>query len=559
MARLPIPGNDVGTWGQVLNDFLSVEHNSDGTLKKAIDITKAQTDATDAKNAAANAQSTADTAQTDAVTAITKADAAQAKADAAIPSSWIDTDNTLAAASNTKLATQRATKLYVDTQVASGVPDATSGPTGTKGKIKLNGDLSGTADVPTVPALANKLDKSGGHVTGLLWTDSIRIGSSATVNNVLMTDAQGNGTWKPVPTAPVTSVNGKFNDVVITASDVGLGNVNNTSDANKPISTATQTALNLKEDKANKGQPNGYASLDNTGVIPVSQLPNQSGSYIPITAKGVADGVATLDSNTLLPTTQLPNIPYAKLPVGTLSGTLAAGNDSRIINAIQNSAFDTDITLSGNSDSKIATQKATKAYVDNQIASGTAPDATNASKGIVQLAGDLDGTAAAPAVKAAGGLKTQTTTVSTLSATAPSSGQVLMATNGNTAVWQAMPRTFGWYINDAISVGDGQGPIYRLDANSTVLAFDINSKQPPATTATFDIQITTNPATGFSSIFSTKPTIAAGAYIGTAGVLSATNLNAGVYIRFCVIAAGTDGSGNNAATGVTTQLRMQTR
>jgi hypothetical protein len=32
---------------------------------------------------------------------------------------------------------------------------------------------------------------------------------------------------------------------------VGLGNVDNTSDANKPISTATQTALNLKQDSSN--------------------------------------------------------------------------------------------------------------------------------------------------------------------------------------------------------------------------------------------------------------------------------------------------------------------
>jgi hypothetical protein len=32
---------------------------------------------------------------------------------------------------------------------------------------------------------------------------------------------------------------------------VGLGNVDNTSDANKPVSTATQTALNLKANIAN--------------------------------------------------------------------------------------------------------------------------------------------------------------------------------------------------------------------------------------------------------------------------------------------------------------------
>lgn len=33
MARLPVPGNDSGAWGNVLNDYLSVEHNADGTHK----------------------------------------------------------------------------------------------------------------------------------------------------------------------------------------------------------------------------------------------------------------------------------------------------------------------------------------------------------------------------------------------------------------------------------------------------------------------------------------------------------------------------------------------
>jgi len=41
----------------------------------------------------------------------------------------------------------------------------------------------------------------------------------------------------------------------VTKAQVGLGNVDNTSDANKPVSTATQTALNLKYDASN---PNGY-------------------------------------------------------------------------------------------------------------------------------------------------------------------------------------------------------------------------------------------------------------------------------------------------------------
>ena len=33
MARLPTPGSDNGTWGTLLNDYLSTAHNSDGTLR----------------------------------------------------------------------------------------------------------------------------------------------------------------------------------------------------------------------------------------------------------------------------------------------------------------------------------------------------------------------------------------------------------------------------------------------------------------------------------------------------------------------------------------------
>ena len=48
----------------------------------------------------------------------------------------------------------------------------------------------------------------------------------------------------------VTSVAGKTGEVTLAKGDVGLGNVDNTSDANKPISTATQNALNNKADNS---------------------------------------------------------------------------------------------------------------------------------------------------------------------------------------------------------------------------------------------------------------------------------------------------------------------
>ena len=66
-------------------------------------------------------------------------------------------------------------------------------------------------------------------------------------------------------------VNSTSNPHSVTKAQVGLGNVDNTSDANKPISTATQTALNLKADDAAisaVGKSNDYNDLDNKPSIP---------------------------------------------------------------------------------------------------------------------------------------------------------------------------------------------------------------------------------------------------------------------------------------------------
>lgn len=47
----------------------------------------------------------------------------------------------------------------------------------------------------------------------------------------------------------VISVNGRTGEVILTKTDVGLSNVDNTSDKNKPISDATKTALDNKADR----------------------------------------------------------------------------------------------------------------------------------------------------------------------------------------------------------------------------------------------------------------------------------------------------------------------
>lgn len=69
------------------------------------------------------------------------------------------------------------------------------------------------------------------------------------VGVTLASKAQGD-----LASTSVQSVNGKTgSSVTLVKADVGLSNVDNTSDLNKPISTATQTALNLKASTSSLG------------------------------------------------------------------------------------------------------------------------------------------------------------------------------------------------------------------------------------------------------------------------------------------------------------------
>jgi microcystin-dependent protein len=60
------------------------------------------------------------------------------------------------------------------------------------------------------------------------------------------------------------------------AEDVGLGNVDNTSDEDKPVSLPTLNALLSKQDLAERAQPNGYATLDGGGKLSPEQIPDAS-------------------------------------------------------------------------------------------------------------------------------------------------------------------------------------------------------------------------------------------------------------------------------------------
>lgn len=69
-----------------------------------------------------------------------------------------------------------------------------------------------------------------------------------------------------------TTVNGHAlsGNITVTKANVGLGNVDNTSDANKPVSTAQQTAL---DGKANTVHGHALTDSNITGVLPIAQVP----------------------------------------------------------------------------------------------------------------------------------------------------------------------------------------------------------------------------------------------------------------------------------------------
>lgn len=166
-----------------------------------------------------------------------------------------------------------------------GTPDAT---TSVKGKVKLAGDLAGTADLPTVPGLATKADASAttSALAGKqpLDPDLTAIAALAPADGSLM--QRISGAWNSITTAALKTA------LSLVKGDVGLGSVDNTSDASKPVSTAQQTALNLKADDS--------AAVHNTGTETVAGVKTFSSSPIvptPTTSfqaatKGYADSVA---------------------------------------------------------------------------------------------------------------------------------------------------------------------------------------------------------------------------------------------------------------------------
>jgi trimeric autotransporter adhesin len=104
----------------------------------------------------------------------------------------------------------------------------------------------------------------------------------------------------------------------ITASSLGLGNVDNTSDVNKPVSTATQTALDLKAPLANPTFTGTVAGVTKAHVG-LGDVDNTSDAAKPVsTATQTAlDAKLALAGGTMTGSITLPGAPTSDLHAAT--------------------------------------------------------------------------------------------------------------------------------------------------------------------------------------------------------------------------------------------------
>lgn len=217
------------------------------------------------------------------------------------------------------------------------IKDSVTTVAGRTGDVIISAsDISGLASVATTGAYSS--------LTGLPTIPTTT--SQLTNNSGFITAAQ----------VVVQSVQGRTGAVVLTATDVGLGNVDNTSDTNKPVSTAQQTAIDLKMTQHNAAgdpHPQYTTTLEAANAAPVQSVNGSTGTVTLNTSSIPESG--NLYYTDARVTTYLANTGYTVRSVGgvgtgasvyqTTSGGLAtfrAINGAGLITVTQNA---NDITI----------------------------------------------------------------------------------------------------------------------------------------------------------------------------------------------------------------------
>ena len=296
MARLPVPGSDAGSWGSILNEYLSQVHNTDGSLKdNTVGAAQLKTDAVTTTQLADNSVTNAQLANN----AVTTANVA----DGAITAAKLGNDvvlggGTIADGSITtaKLADNAVTNAKVDaaTRASLAKADSSSQP----------GHGHAIADVSGLQTALDGKQAAGSYVTTARTVNGHPLSADVTVTA---------GDVGAVPTTRTVNSKALSTDITLTASDVSAVPTTRTVNGKQLNADITLSSTDVGAATAAQGAK-ADSALQPGALATVAT----SGSYTDLTNKPSFGTAATLD-------------------VGTTAGTLAAGDDSRIVNAVPSS------------------------------------------------------------------------------------------------------------------------------------------------------------------------------------------------------------------------------
>lgn len=146
--------------------------------------------------------------------------------------------------SSTAYRGDRGKSAYDHSQLTSGNPHNVTKTDVGLGNVDNTSDLDKPISTATQTALNNKVDVESGK--GLSTNDY------TTAEKEKLNDIEAGAEENIIETIMINgsaqTATNKTVNLLLTKENVGLGNVDNTSDLDKPVSTATQTALNSKQD-----------------------------------------------------------------------------------------------------------------------------------------------------------------------------------------------------------------------------------------------------------------------------------------------------------------------
>ncbi|MHA8094584.1 beta strand repeat-containing protein [Aquirufa lenticrescens] len=344
-------------------------------------------------------------------------------------------------------------------------------------------------------------------------------------------------------------------------ANLGLDQVNNTSDVAKPVSTATKAALDLKANASDV--TTALALKANTADMSAALAVKVDTTYVlaKVAAATIVDADATTKGKIQLAgdlggTAAAPTVPGLALKANTIDVNAALdlkANTVDMTNALASKANGATVATSlnlkenaankslnvsadGSSDTKYPSVKAVKDYVDARVQSGggssTITDADASTKGKIQLAGDLGGTADAPTVPGLA-LKANAADVTTALALKANALDFTTLTNRVNTNTQSITSNASAIVTLNTNVASNTSSI---TANATAIATEAARATAAELILTNNVSSNTSSITSNNASINLKAPLESPTFTGTvttgainSGAMSATSVNTPIY------------------------------